>query len=65
MAHQSKVRRARRAGCCHYCGESDRLLLTADHLTPLSRGGSWDDANLVCCCVRCNATRAASSMRLC
>lgn len=42
------------AGCCFYCGCRTALELTTDHLTPLSRGGTWSRSNLACACVRCN-----------
>lgn len=39
---------------CHWCGEPATV---ADHLVPLSRGGSNDIANLVASCVPCNSRR--------
>lgn len=47
---------------CRYCGrktkrnghDEDPLQFTLDHMTPLSRGGRWNRANLACCCRECN-----------
>ncbi len=51
---------------CYFCGtktrkrsaQSDPRGFTVDHLTPLSRGGNWDMANLVCACRDCNNRKA-------
>ncbi len=51
---------------CYFCGtktkkrsaQSDPRGFTVDHLTPLSRGGNWDLANLVCACRDCNNRKA-------
>lgn len=40
---------------CHWCGTPDATV--ADHLVPLSAGGTNDPANLVPSCVPCNARR--------
>jgi 5-methylcytosine-specific restriction endonuclease McrA len=37
---------------CSYCGSGENL--TADHMVPLSRGGTNDPANLCACCRDCN-----------
>lgn len=42
---------------CHWCGEPATV---ADHLVPLSCGGSNDIANLVASCVPCNARRIST-----
>lgn len=50
---------------CHYCNltVSKDLLdchpryATVDHKTPLARGGSQDDDNLVCACRKCNGVK--------
>jgi len=49
---------------CAYCGHSieDGALLTLDHLTPHSRGGSNAATNLVTCCKRCNSSRGNRSV---
>lgn len=40
---------------CTYCGSSERL--TADHVVPLTRGGSNDPSNLTACCIPCNSKK--------
>lgn len=40
---------------CAYCGGP---ATTADHVIPVSRGGSSDDRNLVAACMACNVGRA-------
>jgi hypothetical protein len=43
---------------CQYCGKSpkddERVVLEVDHVRPLSKGGMWDDENLVTSCKNCN-----------
>jgi len=41
---------------CHYCGRStnDGAVLHVDHITPWSKGGSDDLANLLAACSDCN-----------
>jgi hypothetical protein len=39
--------------CCVYCGEENSL--QADHIIPVSAGGTDDPANQVPCCQRCNS----------
>lgn len=41
---------------CQYCGNGKKL--TADHVTPLSRGGSNESINLVACCIPCNTKKS-------
>lgn len=53
---------------CRYCGyvgknphagsRQNPTDLTADHVVPLSRGGSNELDNLVCCCIRCNNSKS-------
>ena len=50
------------AGCCIYCGRSDRPL-TADHNVPLSRGGSNDILNILPSCGPCNYRKGAKTAR--
>lgn len=38
---------------CQYCGATD-VMLTLDHVLPISRGGGHSWTNLVACCVQCN-----------
>lgn len=45
---------ARDQHTCHYCGHE---ATTVDHITPLSRGGTHDDWNLVAACRQCNSTK--------
>jgi 5-methylcytosine-specific restriction endonuclease McrA len=42
---------------CVYCGSSERL--ECDHVVPISRGGSNDQANLACACFNCNRSKGA------
>jgi len=42
---------------CVYCGDTDAPLC-ADHVVPLSRGGSNHPGNLVCCCIPCNSSKS-------
>lgn len=46
----------RDGGRCVYCGSSYRL--TLDHDTPLAKGGTWDESNLVTACYSCNSQKA-------
>lgn len=41
---------------CAYCGERGGRL-ECDHVVPVSRGGSNDDANLVTACMPCNRSK--------
>lgn len=42
---------------CHYCGaEGPRMC--ADHVVPLSRGGTNEQDNLVACCGPCNVSKS-------
>lgn len=52
---------------CQYCGkkQGDRTLpnftkvdVSVDHITPVSKGGTDDLSNLVCCCVQCNSKKS-------
>jgi HNH endonuclease len=51
---------------CLYCGfgVEDGAILTLDHLTPHSKGGSNDAMNLVTACKTCNSSRGNRSWRL-
>ena len=44
---------------CVYCGQEVEagVVLTLDHLTPASKGGSNSEKNLVTCCQKCNSSR--------
>lgn len=42
---------------CHYCGDRHQNMC-ADHVVPLSRGGTNERDNLVCCCIPCNSSKA-------
>lgn len=35
---------------------------TIDHLTPLARGGNYDDANMVLACLECNAAKGTMTL---
>ena len=49
---------------CAWCGDGveQGAILTLDHITPHSKGGSNDPSNLVTCCKRCNSSRGARSV---
>ena len=52
--------------CCAYCGavmEQGDTLLTLDHVTPHSLGGSNREANLVTCCKSCNSRKQDLSVQ--
>lgn len=50
---------------CRYCGlESDRVTLVVDHIIPVSKGGTGDDANLITSCEDCNAGKSAKELGL-
>jgi len=43
---------------CHFCGISlTSLNLSVDHLTPISREGTWDLDNLAFVCLPCNLAK--------
>lgn len=43
---------------CVYCGAGEDVApLCADHVVPLSRGGTNDETNLVCACKPCNSSK--------
>lgn len=45
---------------CRYCGESaPDVVLTVDHVVPVTLGGSDDPANLVAACKDCNAGKSS------
>jgi 5-methylcytosine-specific restriction endonuclease McrA len=48
---------ARDGGICAWCRGPAR---TIDHLVPLARGGTADEANLVAACARCNSAQGAA-----
>jgi 5-methylcytosine-specific restriction endonuclease McrA len=41
---------------CTYCGTGEKL--TADHVVPLTRGGTNDPSNLTACCITCNTKKS-------
>ena len=46
---------------CRYCGgTAPEVVLTVDHVVPVSLGGSDDPSNLVAACKDCNAGKASS-----
>ncbi|NMO01657.1 HNH endonuclease [Gordonia sp. TBRC 11910] len=51
---------ARDARLCAYCGSP---AATVDHVQPASRGGGSTWQNLVACCAKCNAHKAARTPR--
>src|SRR5579864_3755109 len=50
---------------CAWCGDTieNGARLTLDHLTPYSKGGSNQPANLVTSCSRCNSSRGTRSVK--
>jgi len=55
---------ARDRSRCQYCGgKFSTSELTLDHVTPRSRGGTSDWANVVCCCVKCNVRKGGRTPR--
>jgi 5-methylcytosine-specific restriction endonuclease McrA len=43
---------------CQYCGQRfSSAELSLDHVVPLSRGGSSNWENVVCCCLACNVKK--------
>jgi 5-methylcytosine-specific restriction endonuclease McrA len=38
--------------CCIYCGSPAN---TADHIVPVSKGGTHEESNLIAACTRCNS----------
>lgn len=48
---------------CRYCGTtSAHAALVVDHVIPVKKGGTNDDANLLTSCQPCNAGKAARSI---
>ncbi len=53
---------ARDANTCQYCGvRFPTSELSLDHVRPRTQGGVSTWANLVCCCVRCNARKGGQT----
>src|SRR5690606_916585 len=51
---------------CLYCGERfSEKLLSRDHVTPVSRGGQDNWANVVTACKRCNNLKGARTPEQC
>lgn len=45
---------------CFYCGVGlGKDNVTVDHMTPLSRGGTWNKKNLVASCRDCNFSKGS------
>ena len=48
---------------CRYCGrQSDEVKLEIDHIMPICKGGTNDEANLVTACGDCNRGKAGSNL---
>lgn len=49
---------------CHYCGKSPHMhpnvILIVEHITPLSKGGTSTEENLITSCLGCNAGKGSS-----
>lgn len=51
---------ARDGFSCKYCGrQSDEVKLVIDHITPVAKGGTNDETNLITSCEPCNQGKAA------
>jgi hypothetical protein len=55
--HPAVRERVLAAGECAYCGATDDL--SVDHIIPLSKGGTSEEANLQCLCLLCNIRKGA------
>jgi len=45
---------------CRYCGvQADNAVLVLDHVIPVAKGGTSDEANLITACESCNQGKAA------
>lgn len=49
----------RQCGRCYYCHQPLNGLYHADHLIPLSRGGTNWPSNIVCACPKCNLSKGS------
>lgn len=50
---------------CIYCGRvPPEILLEVDHITPVSKGGSNDESNLITSCKDCNIGKGNRSLKL-
>lgn len=58
-AEEFRAKLERYGGRCHWCRRPIRGTPHADHLIPLSRGGSNDISNIVPACAKCNLTKSA------
>lgn len=55
---------ARDGNRCQYCGDNlPTSQLSFDHVTPRSRGGQTDWANVVTCCLKCNSKKGDRTPR--
>ena len=51
----NRLRVLKRDDCtCYYCGSPAN---TADHIVPVSKGGTHEESNLVACCLACNSAK--------
>lgn len=46
---------------CSYCGCTNKMMLTIDHIIPLVRGGKDINSNKQVCCFICNQLKGALS----
>jgi 5-methylcytosine-specific restriction endonuclease McrA len=54
---KARARVLRRSSTCHYCGKP---ATETDHVTPVAKGGTDHEANLVACCSECNQAKSDS-----
>lgn len=54
---------ARDSFSCRYCGrQSDQVVLNVDHIIPVAKGGTNDEANLVTACFDCNSGKSDTAI---
>jgi hypothetical protein len=59
LANKKREFKEQNGNKCVYCGCTNRLILTIDHIIPLVRGGTDDDRNKQVCCRVCNGIKGA------
>lgn len=59
-----RIRRLRAEPLCRHCLAKGKTTAATvpDHIVPLSRGGTDDDANIQCLCEACHQAKTAKDM---